>query len=122
MLKTTIIIIAIIVTIMMMNNFDQQAPVVRPATQAGRFYDGNPQRLSNEVDSFLALHAKDKPYHNVRALIVPHAGYYFSGNVAAAAYMSLPKEKQFKHIFLLGPSHHEWLESKIGRASCRERV
>lgn len=93
-----------------MNNFDQQAPVVRPATQAGRFYDGNPQRLSNEVDSFLALHAKDKPYHNVRALIVPHAGYYFSGNVAAAAYMSLPKEKQFKHIFLLGPSHHEWLD------------
>ena len=93
-----------------MNNFDQQAPVVRPATQAGRFYDGNPQRLSNEVDSFLALHAKDKPYHNVRALIVPHAGYYFSGNVAAAAYMSLPNETQFKHIFLLGPSHHEWLD------------
>ena len=94
----------------MMNIFNQQGPVVRPATQAGRFYDGNPQRLSHEVDSFLALHAKDAQYEDVAALIVPHAGYYFSGNVAAKAYMSLPKKKQFKRIFLLGPSHHEWLD------------
>ena len=93
-----------------MNIFNQQEPVVRPATQAGRFYDGNPQRLSHEVDSFLALHAEDAQYEDVAALIVPHAGYYFSGNVAAKAYMSLPKEKQFKRIFLLGPSHHEWLD------------
>ena len=97
---------------MMMMNCDGQtsAPVVRPATQAGRFYDGDPQRLSHEVDSFLALHAKDRQYQDVAALIVPHAGYYFSGNVAAAAYMSLPKDKVYKRIFLLGPSHHEWLD------------
>ena len=97
---------------MMMMNCDGQtsAPVVRPATQAGRFYDGDPQRLSHEVDSFLALHAKDRQYQDVAALIVPHAGYYFSGNVAAVAYMSLPKDKAYKRIFLLGPSHHEWLD------------
>ena len=94
----------------MMNIFGKQEPVVRPATQAGRFYDGNPQSLSHEVDSFLALHAKDAQYDNVAAIIVPHAGYYFSGNVAATAYMSLPKDKQYKRIFLLGPSHHEWLD------------
>ena len=104
--------IILILTTMMMMNCDGQtsAPVVRPATQAGRFYDGDPQRLSHEVDSFLALHAKDKKYQDVAALIVPHAGYYFSGNVAAAAYMSLPKDKAYKRIFLLGPSHHEWLD------------
>ena len=97
---------------MMMMNCDGQtsAPVVRPATQVGRFYDGDPQRLSHEVDSLLALHAKDRQYQDVAALIVPHAGYYFSGNVAAAAYMSLPKDKAYKRIFLLGPSHHEWLD------------
>ena len=94
----------------MMNIFGKQEPVVRPATQAGRFYDGNPQSLSHEVDSFLTLHANDKQYDHVAALIVPHAGYYFSGNVAATAYMSLPKDKQYKRIFLLGPSHHEWLD------------
>ena len=104
--------IILILTTMMMMNCDGQtsAPVVRPATQAGRFYDADPQRLSHEVDSFLALHAKDRQYQDVAALIVPHAGYYFSGNVAAAAYMSLPKDKAYKRIFLLGPSHHEWLD------------
>jgi len=92
-----------------MNDGQAPRPTVRPATQAGRFYDGNPQRLSHEVDSFLALHAKDRQYENVAAIIVPHAGYYFSGNVAATAYMSLPKDKPYKRIFLLGPSHQEWL-------------
>ena len=102
--------ITIIAAIIMMNIFGKQEPVVRPATQAGRFYDGNPQSLSHEVDSFLTLHANNKQYDHVAAIIVPHAGYYFSGNVAAAAYMSLPKDKQYKRIFLLGPSHHEWLD------------
>ena len=41
---------------------------------------------------------------------MPHAGYYFSGNVAASAYMSLDAKKRYKRIFLLGPSHHEWLD------------
>ena len=49
-------------------------PVVRPATQAGRFYDGDPQVLSHEVDSLLAKHVKNATYENVAALIVPHAG------------------------------------------------
>ena len=89
--------ITIIAAIIMMSIFGKQEPVVRPATQAGRFYDGNPQSLSHEVDSFLTLHANDKQYENVAAIIVPHAGYYFSGNVAATAYMSLPKDKRYKH-------------------------
>ena len=83
---------------------------VRPATQANRFYTGDARELSEEVDSFLALHAKDRKYEHVAALIVPHAGYYFSGNVAAAAYQSIADDVQYKRIFLLGPSHHEWLD------------
>ena len=82
----------------------------RPATQANRFYTGDARELSEEVDSFLALHAKDRQYEHVAALIVPHAGYYFSGNVAAAAYQSIADDVQYKRIFLLGPSHHEWLD------------
>ena len=85
-------------------------PTVRPATQANRFYTGDARELSEEVDSFLALHAKEKKYEHVAALIVPHAGYYFSGNVAAAAYQSIADDVQYKRIFLLGPSHHEWLD------------
>ena len=85
-------------------------PIVRPATQANRFYTGDARELSEEVDSFLALHAADRQYADLAALIVPHAGYYFSGNVAAAAYQSIPDGKAYKRIFLLGPSHHEWLD------------
>ena len=94
----------------MMNMTNRQIPVVRPATQAGRFYEGNPQKLSQEVDSFLALHGGSKTHENLAALIVPHAGYYFSGNVAASAYMTLSPQKTYKRIFLLGPSHQVWLD------------
>ena len=83
--------------------------MVRPATQAGRFYEGNPRLLSHEIDSLLARHANDGILDRVAALIVPHAGYYFSGNVAASAYARLNPKKPYKRIFLLGPSHHEWL-------------
>ena len=97
---------------MMMNGCkgQTQAPVVRPATQANRFYTGDARELSEEVDSLLALHRNDAKYNNVAAVIVPHAGYYFSGNVAASAYMAIDAKKQYKRIFLLGPSHHEWLD------------
>ena len=98
--------------IMMMNSCNSQTkePVVRPATQANRFYTGNPQELSEEVDSLLTRHSATAKYDNAAALIVPHAGYYFSGSVAASAYMSIPADKSYKRIFLLGPSHHEWLD------------
>ena len=98
---------------MMMNTCNgnvAKEPTVRPATQANRFYTGDAKELSEEVDSFLALHAKDRKYEQVAALIVPHAGYYFSGNVAAAAYQSIREGQAYKRIFLLGPSHHEWLD------------
>ena len=85
-------------------------PKIRPATQAGRFYEANPQVLSHEVDSFLNLHTKKSSFDQVAALIVPHAGYYFSGNVAASAYATINPELKYNRIFLLGPSHHAWLD------------
>ena len=102
----------IIAIIMMINtcNGQQSEPVVRPATQANRFYTGDARELSEEVDSFLAQHRGATIYHHVAAVIVPHAGYYFSGRVAASAYMSVPADQPYKRIFLLGPSHHEWLD------------
>jgi len=105
-------LLIILITVMMMNtcNGQDRQPTVRPATQAGRFYVDDPRELSEEVDSFLALHARTDTSERVAALIVPHAGYYFSGNVAASAYMTLNPEKPYKRIFLLGPSHHVWLD------------
>ena len=110
-LAMTIILITLIAAIMMGQTDEQnnRQTIVRPATQAGRFYDGNAQRLSREVDSLLAMHQTTEKAQ-VAALIVPHAGYYFSGSVAAAAYATLHPDKPYKRIFMLGPSHHEWLD------------
>ena len=89
---------------------DNNKTTIRPAYQAGRFYERNPERLSKEVDSYLNAHVQNPSYDNVAALIVPHAGYYYSGNVAAAAYMALNPKMQYKRVFLLGPSHQAWLD------------
>ena len=93
-----------------MNNLHPRNYVIRPASQAGRFYEADADTLRHEVDSLLALHAKHDGYSNVAALIVPHAGYVFSGNVAAAAYATLDPQRQYKRVFLIGPSHYEWLD------------
>ena len=60
-------LIIIITTTMMMNSCKGQTidPVVRPATQAGLFYEADPRMLSHEVDSLLALHAKDSVYEKI---------------------------------------------------------
>ena len=112
----------ILTTTMMMSCKGQTpAPTVRPATQAGRFYERDARVLSHEVDSLLARHTAvgsgsaavsdaQATSTDVAALIVPHAGYYFSGNVAASAYARLAPAQHYKRIFLLGPSHHEWLD------------
>ena len=78
----------------------EREPIVRPATQANRFYEGNPQRLSREVDSLLNLHHSGSQDGRVAALIVPHAGYYFSGSVAASAYAQLRPQKPLRSPFM----------------------
>lgn len=111
-------LVFLILTMMMMNCKGQTpAPVVRPATQAGRFYEADARKLSAEVDSLMALHGKQWPDSDsdatntsIAALIVPHAGYYFSGNVAASTYTQLDPKRKYKRIFLIGPSHYEWLD------------
>lgn len=78
---------------------------VRPAAVAGAFYPGNAVQLAQQVDTLLA-HAHD-PHLRPKALIVPHAGYIYSGPIAASAYAAVaamnPKPTK---VVLLGPSHH----------------
>ena len=105
-------VFTLIAAIIMMNSCNGQThqPVIRPATQANRFYTGDAQALAQEVDSFLMQHKGSPQFDNLAALIVPHAGYYYSGNVAASAYMTINPKKTYKRIFLLGPSHSVWLD------------
>ena len=78
----------------------------RPAV-AGTFYPGDPRQLAAEVEELLdgVEHFEPRMGHP-KALIVPHAGYIYSGPVAAAAYDELlPARGIVKRVVLLGPVH-----------------
>jgi len=83
---------------------------VRPPAVAGAFYPADPARLRREVESLLAgAPPFDAPAP--LALIVPHAGYVYSGPVAATAYAHLARTRaDVRRVVLVGPSHHAWFE------------
>jgi len=80
---------------------------IREPAVAGLFYPDNPLQLQQDIDTL--LHDADTPYavqQPLLALVVPHAGYVYSGPVAATAYKLLGREKQrIRRVVLLGPSH-----------------
>lgn len=77
---------------------------VRPAAVAGMFY---PEGKAALYDMLERMDARTPAPHHAsppKALVVPHAGYIYSGPVAARAYASL-KGKQIRRVVLLGPVH-----------------
>jgi AmmeMemoRadiSam system protein B len=77
---------------------------IRYPAVAGMFYPANPAALRAQVDEFLA-HAS-AAVAPPKALIVPHAGYIYSGPVAATGYASLASVREtITRVVLLGPSH-----------------
>lgn len=77
----------------------------RIPSAAGRFYPASKEALLSQIKGLMAENAGRKQHENIRALIVPHAGYVFSGRVAAAAFHSVPAETKFENIILIGSSH-----------------
>lgn len=82
--------------------------VVRPAAVAGMFYPGSSSQLAAEVDELLDGVENLVPKLGYpKALVVPHAGYLYSGPVAARAYDELAAARGLvKRVVLLGPSHY----------------
>ncbi|MEK9725738.1 MAG: AmmeMemoRadiSam system protein B, partial [Rhodospirillaceae bacterium] len=78
---------------------------IRQPAVAGQFYPGNEGDLSAAVDGY--LDAADKTDARVpKAIIAPHAGFVYSGPIAASAYARLaPVCDTIKHVVLLGPCH-----------------
>ncbi len=91
---------------------------VRPPAVASLFYPGEAAELKQNLREMLdeASEAEDPNEdlpagQHLRALIVPHAGYVYSGTTAALAYHLLRKNRDdFHRILLLGPAHRVWLE------------
>jgi AmmeMemoRadiSam system protein B len=79
---------------------------VRPAAVAGVFYPAEPARLRAQVARCLASAGADVPAHAPKLLVVPHAGYSYSGPVAAHAYALLANSSPpITRVVLLGPAH-----------------
>ncbi|NOY78081.1 MAG: AmmeMemoRadiSam system protein B [Calditrichaeota bacterium] len=80
---------------------------IRPPGVAGQFYPADPQALSNQIDMYLR-DAKDAHIQGkIVALIAPHAGYVYSGWVAAYSYKQLVG-RHYDTVVLVGPSHVEY--------------
>jgi len=78
---------------------------VREAVWAGQFYDADAGRLGAQIDRFLRnVPPQPDVRGEIKALIVPHAGYVYSGQTAAYAY-SLVKGKPYDTVVIIGPSH-----------------
>ncbi|HEY5646198.1 MAG TPA: AmmeMemoRadiSam system protein B [Pseudomonadales bacterium] len=77
----------------------------RTAAVAGMFYPGEPDRLAATVRQLLA-DSEPAPAAHPKALIVPHAGYVYSGPIAASAYRQLDGvAERISRVVLLGPAH-----------------
>ncbi len=76
---------------------------IREAAVAGMFYPGNPALLQLHLDELFDALEPEADLHP-QALVVPHAGYIYSGATAARAYIQVQPD-DYEQILLLGPSH-----------------
>ena len=80
----------------------------RRSAVAGSFYPADPDTLQREVNSMLET-ASSSLSGEIIGLLAPHAGYVYSGQVAAEAYHHL-RNKSYDAVILIGPSHRIYLE------------
>ncbi|MFT4303474.1 MAG: AmmeMemoRadiSam system protein B [Candidatus Woesearchaeota archaeon] len=91
--------------------------IKKPAV-AGMFYPNDKKELENMIKQFLdKVKFDDKnrdeiKNKNIKAIIVPHAGYIYSGQVAAYAY-KLIENKKYKRIIIIGPAHTVYITSPV---------
>lgn len=83
--------------------------LVRAAAVAGMFYPGGASTLSREVENLLSVVPSRTAEGELKGLVVPHAGYMYSGSTAANSY-SLLKGGQFPTVVIVGPSHREYFD------------
>ncbi len=80
---------------------------MRPPAVAGMFYPSDPSLLLSMIDDFLKQSVDFQLNGKLRAIVVPHAGYVYSGIVAAAGYKLVKQHmNEFDKVILLGPSHY----------------
>ena len=80
-------------------------PKVRQAAVAGSFYPSDPKVLSAMMDDMLAKVSAPQITDPILAVVAPHAGYQYSGAVAAFTYAQL-KGHKYTRVVVIAPTHH----------------
>ena len=83
---------------------------VKTASVAGMFYPINKEELLETIKQFDTNNVKDYDV-STRAIIVPHAGYFYSGQLASNGFQYL--SKTVKNIFIIAPSHHVSVDKPV---------
>ena len=83
-----------------MSSYPESRRIRKPAV-AGSFYPASAKEIKSLLGPWMHSYGEVAP----QAIIVPHAGYVFSGEVAASAFNRIPRGHSYERIFLLGPSH-----------------
>ncbi len=93
--------------------------MIKSSNVAGAFYPSDKTKLLSLLDSFFANVKIDKEIKDLKAIVAPHAGYIYSGQVAAYSYTILQEYLKFKisnskfqisTFVILAPSHYEYFE------------
>lgn len=80
---------------------------VRKSVIAGTWYPGNPQTLKREITRYLDKASVEPISGVLKGLVVPHAGYIYSGWVAAHSYKLLERNPRHR-VIIVAPSHHAY--------------
>jgi len=81
---------------------------IKPPSVAGKFYTNDKEELQEQLNQFVQRNRKDYEY-SARAIIVPHAGHYYSGQIASEGFQYL--DKNVKNVFIFAPAHYVPVEN-----------
>lgn len=87
-----------------MNKYEK----IRDCIVAGSFYPNDPYILRLQIEDFLK-NTEDHGLQNIKALICPHAGYMYSGQIAAFSYRQI-QNKEYDSFIIIAPSHSEYFD------------
>ncbi len=82
---------------------------IRKAVVSGSFYPDKKEEILKYINHFNSIDFKTETFEDIKAIIVPHAGYIYSGFTANSAYKSISK-KDIKRVVVIGPSHRVYLK------------
>lgn len=80
---------------------------IRHQQVAGYFYPAEKEKLENDISLLLNVAKPEKSFNKIFGIVSPHAGYVYSGKTAAYVY-NLLKDKSYKTVIVISPSHAEY--------------